>query len=279
MKKIAFLVIGFLVLTNLTVKAQATIAKLKYEDAEEAYSKGDYPLAITKLDEAEGILKATNPKILYLRIMAQSKMIEKEPYKDFAALENARRLSAQYLKDYETIPDNEDKYRDIYKVSEALLKYPKTQAEMETIRDRPAKTLRVLMYKFKFKLGLTAEAFKAYNPEAAFLLDQSVYITKNGTSVYSITDHRRGPHSAEFKNGILIRYKEVFGSLPTEKEGRELLGKWISYFKENFGEEFIEHTDSFFSYTNPDKTIGLWINYSDYDHSVTMDLYDEILDK
>lgn len=107
--------------------AQETIAKLKYEEAEEAYTQGNYELTVNKLREIEQMLKSTNPKILYLQLMAQSKIIEKNPYSNYAMIESARKGSAKYLKDYEKIPNNEDRYRDIYKVSEFLKKYPENK--------------------------------------------------------------------------------------------------------------------------------------------------------
>jgi hypothetical protein len=165
--------------------AQNTIAKLKFEDAEEAYAQKDYALTLTKLDDAEAILKATNPKILYLRIMAQSKIIEQKPYDSYSLIESNRTLSARYLKNYESLPNNEDKYRDIYKASEKLNQYPKSAEEFALIvstlkkaeKDqqkkeearlaRPDLFVDSLLNSYKFKSGLTEAEFIAYNPDAA----------------------------------------------------------------------------------------------------------------
>jgi hypothetical protein len=113
--------------------AQSAIAKLKFQDAEEAYANKDYYLALSKLNEVEAILKSTNPKILYLRILSQSKYFGKfpnnyhsleEPYNEIQAiLANTKK----YLKDYEYLPENENKYRDIYKISESFKAYPATK--------------------------------------------------------------------------------------------------------------------------------------------------------
>jgi hypothetical protein len=102
------------------------IAKLKFEEAEEAFENNNVELTVTKLKEVEAILKSTNPKILYLQILSQSKLIEKDPLKDWLLLKNTRILADNYLKDYESLPDNEDKYREIYKTSELLKNYPAT---------------------------------------------------------------------------------------------------------------------------------------------------------
>lgn len=123
MKKI--ILFAFLIIASVqAASAQNTIAQLKYEDAEEAYSVGNYELTISKLKEVETMLGATNPKILYLQILAQSKVIEKNPMRDYFILENARKSSDKYLKEYENLPDNADRYRDIYKIAESLKAYP-----------------------------------------------------------------------------------------------------------------------------------------------------------
>ena len=50
---------------------QNTIAKLKFEEAEEAYANNNFDLALSKLIEIETLLKSPNPKILYLKINSQ----------------------------------------------------------------------------------------------------------------------------------------------------------------------------------------------------------------
>jgi hypothetical protein len=109
--------------------AQNTIAKLKYEEAEEAYANNNFELALSKLKDVELLLKSTSPKILYLKINSESKIIEQNPFNDFSIIEDARTQSAKYLNEYEQIPDNEDKYREIYKISEKLNSYPKNEKE------------------------------------------------------------------------------------------------------------------------------------------------------
>jgi hypothetical protein len=214
MKKIllilCFLSIGF------AVHSQSLIAKLKYEDAEAAYQKKDYPLAITKLNETEAILKVANPRTLYLRIMAQFKMIESGSVKDFSILESARKLSSDYLAKYETVPNNEDKFRDIYKVSEALNSYPKTAAEFNeqlaaitterTKNERPASTLEGLLEQFKFKLNLTVEQFKAYNPEAKEFMEHYRPFKAGNWSESSV---KTGPTTIYSNNNGIVNYYYV----------------------------------------------------------------------
>ena len=124
MKKIITLITIIFLVYNVSF-AQNTIAKLKFEEAEEAYSLNNYELTLSKIKEVEGLLKSTNPKLLYLKICAQAKIIQANPYEDLELLNNIKTLSAKYLNDYENLPDNEEKYRDIYKISESMAQYTK----------------------------------------------------------------------------------------------------------------------------------------------------------
>lgn len=128
MKKIILLFFAIIAALQLSV-AQNTIAKLKYEEAEEAYANNNFELALSKLKDVELLLKSTSPKILYLKINSESKIIEQNPFNDFSIIEDARTQSAKYLNEYEQIPDNEDKYREIYKISEKLKSYPENEKE------------------------------------------------------------------------------------------------------------------------------------------------------
>jgi TPR repeat protein len=134
MKKLIILTFILLAASQFAFSQQA-IAKIKFEEAEEAYSVNDFEATISKLNEVESILKSTNPKVMYLKIIAQSKIVEKSPLKNYKTLESTRKLSVKYLKDYENAPNNEDKYREIYNITESLKKYPKSEADFVTVLD------------------------------------------------------------------------------------------------------------------------------------------------
>jgi uncharacterized protein len=102
---------------------QDAIAKIKFEQAEEAYTKNDFTTTLFQLDEAQKILGATNPKILYLRIMAQAKLIDD----DSALLPELKRNCSFYLKNYAENANLEDKYKEVYLVSENLMQYEPNQ--------------------------------------------------------------------------------------------------------------------------------------------------------
>ena len=124
---------------SLNANAQMGVAKIKYEEAEEAYTANNYKLCLEKLDGVVEILKETNPKVQYLRIICISKMIEKDPLGNFKQLFQLSEYYNKYLIDYDNIPDLEDKYKAVYLISEMYKKYAKNEneyQEMVNIRKR-----------------------------------------------------------------------------------------------------------------------------------------------
>lgn len=162
MKKISLLI--FLIIVGVQFAfAQNAIAKLKFEDAEEAFVNNNFELTVSKLKEVETILKSSNPKILYLQILAQSKIIEKNPFNDFTLTQNTRKLSTQYLNDYENLPDNEDQYRTIYKTSESLKSYSENEEQFSVQKKNFEE--KQLSEKAKLKYKEAEEAYYAHDFE------------------------------------------------------------------------------------------------------------------
>jgi hypothetical protein len=132
MMRITLLFCLLLVLGHLEpAYSQMAVARLKFEDAEEAFNKGDYTTTITKLEDAEKLFGKINVPILHLRILAQDKLLQKQF--DFTLLSALRKNCEQFLKDYETMEGIEEKYRQVYKILEANEKHPKTLADYEKI--------------------------------------------------------------------------------------------------------------------------------------------------
>lgn len=100
--------------------AQNTIAKLKYEEAEEAFVANDYATTLSKLNEAEKLLGEVNPKTLYLRINAQYRKHKSAVFVNLEDVSQLKKNCSTYLSKYETVEGIEDKYKDIYKISEAV---------------------------------------------------------------------------------------------------------------------------------------------------------------
>lgn len=137
LSKLLFLGLAFLLITA-PAGAQNTLAKIKYELAEEAFEKNDFKTAISELDGAEKILGSTNPKILYLRIQAQFKLIEANPLVDFSIIEDARKNCAYYMKQYESNEGIEDKLKEVYLISEKLKKQPASKEEFVSLKRQKA---------------------------------------------------------------------------------------------------------------------------------------------
>lgn len=117
MRKILFFLMTIAFYCN--VHAQSTIAKLKYEEAEEYYNKNEFQETLSKLEEVEKLLGAVNPKLLYLRIIAEQKLLDE----DSSYLEPLKESCAYYLKAYDGNSNIEDKYKEVFKVSENLFQY------------------------------------------------------------------------------------------------------------------------------------------------------------
>lgn len=156
----------FTVLLAIEVSGQAAIARLKFEDAEEAFNKGDYTTTLSKLEDAEKLFGKINVPILHLRIVSQDKLLQKKL--DFPMLANLRKNCEQFLIDYETMEGIEEKYRQVYKIQESYAKYPKTMeeyqklvaeknAEEEAKRELARKNATVKVYLFR-STGFAASA-------------------------------------------------------------------------------------------------------------------------
>jgi hypothetical protein len=154
MKKIVAILA--LIILAFSAGAQNAIAKINYEQAEEAFEKNDYAVTLVKLDETQKILGSTNPKILYLRLMAAKGIIATGKFNwDFLA--ETRANASYYLKHYSEIAGIEEKLRQVYEFSETLEKQPKTkelfeqkqaeaaQARNEWLKQRPIQISDSLM--------------------------------------------------------------------------------------------------------------------------------------
>jgi hypothetical protein len=177
-------------------------------------------LALSKLDEAENILEATNPKILHLRIVTQHKLIEENELKgftqeDFKLIRNAFKNAETYLAKYASIPDNNDNFQDVYRVSEALKKYPlKAELFGELIKKNSEKRLALLEKNkklidslctvFKFKKDLTETEFMTFNADAASMMNKKKQ-TKNADGSFTYNSSNKvGPSFVTVKDNKVI---------------------------------------------------------------------------
>jgi hypothetical protein len=122
MKK-AILLLIILATSQIAFSQSSAIAKFKFEEAEQAYVNEDYKAALTKLEESEKLFGKVNPPILYLRIMAQNNLLGTNPHDDPALLLALHNNCKFYLKEYANLNEVEDKYREVYQVSDYIKIY------------------------------------------------------------------------------------------------------------------------------------------------------------
>lgn len=181
MKKQLF-IFSLILLFAFSGRAQNTIAKIKYEEAEEAFDKENYALALEKIEETEKLLKNVNPKTLYLKIMAKYHLMKD----DYAIIKSLKTDCKYYLDEYESNEGVQDKYREVYKISRELtvigdsdeaIKKNNEKVSAEKIKKEKIKNLifyaNELCKKFQFKPGLDRNAFIQQNE---FL--RKVYLTR-----------------------------------------------------------------------------------------------------
>lgn len=140
------LIIAFI---SLGAFAQNNLAKLKYEDAEEAFAKESYDLVLTKLDDAEKMFGKVNAPILYLRIMAQKNILDQTNFYTRAFAKHFPSLRANvstYLKVFQS--GNAEKYKEVYKIGEMISIHPKSAEFYQAINlmDKPTFSQAVALF-------------------------------------------------------------------------------------------------------------------------------------
>ncbi len=231
MKKIITLITIFILVCNVSF-AQNTIAKLKFEDAEEAYTNNNFELTLSKIKEVEKLLNSSNPKLLYLEVMAQSKIIEKNPLKDYNIIKAARKSSEKYLRAYDNLPDNEDKYRDIYKISEKLNSYPKNEIEFDEMKNKSKRITDSILNLSKYKLLITEEEFKKLYPESKSIFSPTASKIYGGFYKYQ-NDLNRGLIEVFSQNNRVSSYCYKIQKCKSEVEAEAAYKEYEKNFDEN----------------------------------------------
>lgn len=277
------LILSMLILTITQITfAQNTIAKFKFEEAEQAFVNNNYKQTISKLDEAETLLESTNPKIIHLKILAQYKLIEENPYDDFKIVESAKKLSANYLKEYESLPSNEDKYREIYTISEHLKNLPNTIQEFnnkkkEKLGEEENKKINKIISEQKasenfknfvfysdFKIGLTLdETYKLYPDfKKNYKVNDKnelIIIPKNYTNEYQ-------PSGIYVKNDIVYGYYINFYTLKVDDDkytlGTDTTNKILERLNNEFQFSPVEEITEKTEYLSGEPFLTKTINYT-----------------
>lgn len=158
---IGFIMIGFSISTLKAQNIQA-ISKLKWEDAELNYIKGNFSKSLQLINEIEKMLGSTSPKTLYLKILIQDTLfhsIKKYRLPSYSNVDSVRRNIKYYIDNFYTV--SEEKYRTIYEVSEKYKQFPESSVEFEKWRfNKMSKFTNHLNQLLQYKDSLTLEREK-----------------------------------------------------------------------------------------------------------------------
>ncbi|MFN4152331.1 MAG: hypothetical protein ACK4IX_15430, partial [Candidatus Sericytochromatia bacterium] len=92
----------------------------KYEAAKEAFYLENYDEASSLIKEAKKSYKSIPPKVAYLEILINDKLIENNPYNDFLILDETRKLVKIYKNKY--VKFQNDNYQKVLQIGESLNK-------------------------------------------------------------------------------------------------------------------------------------------------------------
>ncbi len=120
----------FLFALNTIVHGQNQVAKIKFELAEVEYANGQYANALDLINEAEGIVGSSTTRTLYLKVLTQYELVKLKTG-GYDMLQSLRENCGSYLKVADGDSDLEDKYREIYFISEDLKNYPNNKSEYD----------------------------------------------------------------------------------------------------------------------------------------------------
>lgn len=101
--------------------AQDAISELHFEHAEKAFNDGDYKETLRKLDDTEK-LTGIMSKTLYLRIVAQDRLLEQSGYTDEDSMEQLNVLMNHVDSYLEVMSEFglDDRYREVYGIKEKI---------------------------------------------------------------------------------------------------------------------------------------------------------------
>lgn len=237
MKKLVAL--SCLILLHATTHAQNTIAKIKYEQAEEAFAKDDYAVTLVKLEEAQKLLGSTNPKILYLRLMAAKGIVSSGKF-DWNLLETARKDAAYYIKQYSEMQGIEGKFRQVYEFSETLDALPKTKELFEQRQAEAAeehkKSLAIAMFMNYsidgFNTGMSIDEVKNKKP------DYFAGASKSTITDFDLYYHNGVPVVLKVKNNTVFYINKNLFLYYDEDAGFSKGTAFINNFKNELGFDF-----------------------------------------
>ena len=147
-----FLTILFSFLFQLSISQNS--GESKYEEAKEAFYLENYDEASSLIKEAKKSYKSIPPRVAYLEILINDKLIENNPYNDFLILDETRKLVKIYKNKY--VKFQNDKYQKVLQIGENLNQYPKDLASFNTLKEAKQKEI-ALEKEIKEKQALEAK--------------------------------------------------------------------------------------------------------------------------
>lgn len=106
---------------------------VKYESAKEAFYLENYKEAYLLIKEAKKSYKSIPPRVAYLEILINDKLIKNNPYNDFLILDETRKLVKIYKNKYVKFQD--EKYKEIIQIGDSLNQYPKDLETFNAIKE------------------------------------------------------------------------------------------------------------------------------------------------
>ncbi len=246
MKKLLFI----LMVTCFSISTYAQddmIARIEYENAEQAYNAEQYDVAITHIDKVEKKLKTWSCKVSYLKIMTLSNIVDyMDSNANYVKLEQEVRAYMKYAEKMGNEMDM-DKFRNVYNISQNLeaavgarLYYssPEYFAEKGPMRDSMISMFR----DHKFLPGMTYDEVKKYYPETATFV--KLYGFRGGHLYAKSNDFYKYKATEKIDN-IVVRNDTVISltyTLASEYNSnidvvKEKYADWVNKLKRVFGEE------------------------------------------
>lgn len=267
--------------------AQADLeAKAAYLLAEEKYGKGDMKSALQYLDEAATKLGSANAKILYLKIMAQRELANK----DQRYLTKLDSTISIFQSSADAKLFNEDKTLEVMKIKLEL------KRELDKIPNgKDAAAMAVIginAYESEhtdWPLGASFETIKAHH--ASLIKSFTLLNNAQGTHYVNV-NATYGTSVFSFRNGRLFRYQEKYFDYKDDDlehtKGKAALAPVLETFRKKFGylpiPEIVDqpqngklHSESYV-WKHGDKTVNLMVSFFDINKTGYSYCLSEIID-
>lgn len=163
-----------LLLLSVAVFAQNDLkARIEYEDAETAFANKEYEIVLSQLEKAKQILGKENSKILYLQILTERRLADRDTSYFSKVTTTIKRF--EKLPDYKMFP--EEKRAEIYRL------YSKLESEKNTVIDKinDTKALEDNFKKYSYQdwpIGIPLDELKLLKKDSFFFRHKTKAVKK-----------------------------------------------------------------------------------------------------